>query len=152
MESIFYGGKASFFRAKNLSRDQTSVLLSVLLLCPWASQQVSHFWIPKEPDYLRDWPHKGFLQQTSAWFVTIMNCPAGNIGFALPFWVAKTQAFNTTPLLHIIFLQCSPCLTCVKTDLYILHYSADILANLKHFRNLTKARGVVLFWNKQGFL
>ena len=28
--------------------------LQWLLLCPWASQQVSYFWILKEPDLLRD--------------------------------------------------------------------------------------------------
>ena len=28
--------------------------LQWILLYPWASQQLSHFWIPKEPDELRD--------------------------------------------------------------------------------------------------
>ena len=40
--------------------------LQWLLLCPWASQQLSHIWIPKEPDELRDWPHKGFRKGNSS--------------------------------------------------------------------------------------
>ena len=31
------------------------------LLWPWDIQQLIHFWIPKEPDELRDWPLKGLL-------------------------------------------------------------------------------------------
>ena len=34
--------------------------LQWLLLYPWASQQLSHFWISKEPDELHDRPLKGF--------------------------------------------------------------------------------------------
>ena len=34
-----------------------------LLLSPWVSQQLRHFWIPKEPDQLSDRPQKGLLSQ-----------------------------------------------------------------------------------------
>ena len=37
--------------------------LQWFLLCTWASQQLSHFWISKEPDELRDRPLKGFYLQ-----------------------------------------------------------------------------------------
>ena len=50
--------------------------LQWVLLCPWTSQQLSHFWIPKEPDELRDWPHKGFRKGYNAaiLFALLTNC------------------------------------------------------------------------------
>ena len=39
-----------------------------------------------------------------------------------------------------------------KTDLYIQQYSAGILSNLRHSKNLSKTWKVVIFQNEQGFL
>ena len=71
------------------------------LLYPWARQQLNHFWIPKEPDELCDWPHKGFRKRYNIviHFTFLANgmsdpiqCPAGGPKMLWVFkrWVAKS--------------------------------------------------------------
>ena len=69
----------------------------------------------------------------TAWFVTIMNCLASNIALAFNFWVAKTQDLNTTPLQHIIFLQCSA--YCLLYLSWMQFFPIDSMKNKRQHEN-----------------
>ena len=112
--SATYDGKCS--------RNQ---FLQWFLLWPRTSQQLSHFWIPKEPDELRDWPHKGGREGNNAviLFTFLTNsmpdpikCPAWGPKMCRVFkrWVTKSTL--TGILVNFNPMSSEPSMSCKKLD------------------------------------
>ena len=107
------------------------ITLQWILLWPWARQQLNHFWIPKEPDELRDWPLKGFREgdNTVVLFTFLaysmsdpIKCPTGGPKMG---WVFKTRIAKST-------------LTWIFVDFYSM--SSEPSMSCKELNEVTKGR------------
>ena len=95
------------------------------LFCPWARQQLNHFWISKEPDELRDWPHKGFREghNTIVRFTFLANCISDPI--KCPAWGPKmlwvfkgrfAESTKTGIFVNFNAMSSEPTMSCKELD------------------------------------